>query len=464
MAVNVLMPKWGMTMEEGRVNCWLKKEGEPVERGQPLAEVESSKATEFVEAPATGILARVLVPEGQTVPIATVIGVIGTDGESLPEEALGPVKSATEPTSAKPILGEQTARGRETAPHKMRLAVSPAARRLAHERQVDLSALKGTGPDGMIVAADVEAALQNAPAFAPLSGVAFFSHGHKLDGILCLPKVYRAGTQVPGVIFALGFTQLKDFLAPEMAKRLTAQGYACLLFDYRGFGKSEGPRGQVFPLEQAADIRAAVTYLATRPEVDGKQIGLVGVSLGGSHALYVAGLDDRVQAVVAISPVGNCGRWLRGRRPYWEWLEFLAQIQDDRAARVRGGPSRRVDAWDIVAPDPDSRTYLEALLREFPVLKCDLSLESAQALIDYCPEAVVERIAPRPVLLVHGDSDLLVPLDESRNLFIRMNEPRKLVVMPGMGHFDCADPKNERFSQVMEAVSHWLAENLAQTH
>src|SRR5262245_58068789 len=83
MATNVLLPKWGMSMQEGQVNCWLKKEGDAVEKGEAIVEVESSKATDLVESPAAGILAKILVAEGATVPIATVIAVIAAPGEAV---------------------------------------------------------------------------------------------------------------------------------------------------------------------------------------------------------------------------------------------------------------------------------------------------------------------------------------------------------------------------------------------
>jgi fermentation-respiration switch protein FrsA (DUF1100 family) len=119
-----------------------------------------------------------------------------------------------------------------------------------------------------------------------------------------------------------------------------------------------------------------------------------------------------------------------------------------------------VDAWEIVTPDAASQAFLEEVFREFPAMKCELSLESAEALIDYCPERMVERIAPRPVLLLHGGTDLLVPVDESRGLFAQAGEPRELVIVPGMAHFDWAVPQDARFDRVMEILIRWLGKHL----
>jgi dipeptidyl aminopeptidase/acylaminoacyl peptidase len=261
-------------------------------------------------------------------------------------------------------------------------------------------------------------------------------------------------------VFCLGFTYVKDLLVPEMARQLSEQGYACLVFDYRGFGASEGPRWRLLPTEQVTDIRSAVTFLAERPEVDANRVGLVGISLGGSHAVYTAGLDPHVQAAAAIAPMGDGRRWLRGSRRYGEWVEFLDKIETDRKARVLGGEQTKVDAWDIVIPDEASRAFLEALYREYPEIKCDLSLETAEALIDYSPQSMVGRIAPRPLLIIHGQDDLMVPLDESRSLFAEAGEPRELEIVPGMGHFDWAVPNDKRFDHVMQVLSRWLGKHL----
>lgn len=463
MATNVLMPKWGMAMQEGLVNCWLKKVGDAVQQGEALVEVESSKATDFVEAPASGVLARILVPEGKTVPIATVIGVIALADETVTDDGShqrqsDAVAAPTSPPPTSPLTTTASAAQRA----RRRASISPAARRLALERGLDPSSLRGTGPDGMIVIEDVQAAVASAPppVKAPISKAVFFSRGDKLDGVLYLPKDYRAGQRLPGLVFCLGYTYVKDLLVPEMARRLSAQGYACLLFDYRGFGKSDGPRGRLFPLEQVADIQAAATWLAAQPAIDAGRIGLVGISLGGAHALQAAALNERIGAVAAIAPIGDGRRWLRGARRSGEWLEFLQRIQADFASRVLGSQPAPVDAWDILAPDPTARAFLEGVLREFPDLKCALSLESAQALIDYRPESLVARISPRPMLLLHGEADLLVPIDESKQLFDHAGEPRELALVPGMGHFDWTMPQDQRFGQVMTILGRWLARHL----
>jgi fermentation-respiration switch protein FrsA (DUF1100 family) len=214
------------------------------------------------------------------------------------------------------------------------------------------------------------------------------------------------------------------------------------------------------PQEQVNDVRAALTFLADQAHVNPEQLAVAGISLGGAHAITVGALDSRVDAVVAIESPGHGKRWLRSLRRHTEWLDFQARLTQDRVQRVRTGQSERVDPLEIVLPDPGSRTFLENVACEFPQMKCDLPLETADALIDYKPEAVVGQIAPRPLLLIHGDNDRLVPVDESRSLFAQAGEPRRLTVVPGMDHFDWVMPNSPGFRRVTQIMVEFLQEFL----
>jgi fermentation-respiration switch protein FrsA (DUF1100 family) len=162
--------------------------------------------------------------------------------------------------------------------------------------------------------------------------------------------------------------------------------------------------------------------------------------------------------VVAIEPVGNGERWLRSLRRHWEWLEFRARLAEDRLQRVRSGQSARVDPLEIVLPDPASRAFLEGVYREFPQMACELPLETGDGLTEYRPESLVGRMAPRPVLFIHGEADRLVPADESRWLFARAGEPRRLEILPGLDHFNWVLPNNPGFRRVADLVVGFLDE------
>ena len=156
MATNVIMPSLGFDMTEGRLARWLKNEGDPVEKGQAIAEIETEKATVEIEAAASGILARTIVQAGETVPVGTVIGVIVETGE---EVVSVPAPPAPPPPAPFPEAGEGD------APSEARVKASPVARRMAEEAGLDLSRIKETGPGGRVLERDVQAAI--AARFAP---------------------------------------------------------------------------------------------------------------------------------------------------------------------------------------------------------------------------------------------------------------------------------------------------------
>jgi pimeloyl-ACP methyl ester carboxylesterase len=260
------------------------------------------------------------------------------------------------------------------------------------------------------------------------------------------------------VVLLAGFTYLKSLLLPDIAKALNTTGYPALVFDYRGFGESDGPRWRLLPSEQVADARAALTFLADQPQVDPERLVVVGISLGGANAIAAAAVEPRVAAVVTIASPGNGERWLRSLRRYWEWDELLARLAADRSRRVRSGESTRVHPLEIVPPDPEAESFFERIYAEFPAMRCELPLETAQALIEFRPEDQVARLAPRPLLLVHGAADRLVPPDESRHVFERAGAPRRLEVLPGIGHFDWVMAGSHGFAEVMQRVTRFLVE------
>ena len=168
MATDVIMPQMGFDMEEGTVVRWLKAEGDNVDRGEPIVEIETDKATVEVESFASGLLRRIVVTEGITVPVGQIIGIIASADEDLPTIET-PAPSPT--PAAKPATVTPEPSTPEPAPSAKggRLLVSPLAKRIAEEKGVDLSTVTGTGPKGRITKEDVLAAAEADQALAPAS-------------------------------------------------------------------------------------------------------------------------------------------------------------------------------------------------------------------------------------------------------------------------------------------------------
>lgn len=149
MATTIIMPKLGLTMTEGTIEKWLKKEGDRVEKGEPLLKILTEKINFQYESPASGILRKVLYKEGAVVPVTTPIAIIAEEGEALPEIELAKTQAPSpEQAPAAAVRTEVKTTGK-------RIFASPAAKKAAEEQGVDLSSLQGSGPEGRIVLADI---------------------------------------------------------------------------------------------------------------------------------------------------------------------------------------------------------------------------------------------------------------------------------------------------------------------
>ena len=171
MAVDVSLPRLGQGMEAGTIVRWLKSEGDTVEKGEALYELDTDKVTQEVEADASGTLLKILAKEGEEIAVGKRIAVIGEQGEDVPDadEAAQEVdEDPQEEGSPGPAREEERERGREAsaedepkeeaASSDGRVKASPLARRIARERGIELASLVGTGPEGRVVAEDVERA------------------------------------------------------------------------------------------------------------------------------------------------------------------------------------------------------------------------------------------------------------------------------------------------------------------
>src|SRR4029079_1279489 len=184
MATQQKLPQLGQGMESGTIVRWLKSEGESVKKREPLYELDTDKVTQEVESDLDGVLLKIVVPEGE-VEVGSTIAVIEADGAGA--EAPAAASEPSEPTAAPPAAeapqhpeqpaqaapraaaGNGDASSAVTIPEGGRIKASPLARRIAREKGLDLSTLTGTGPDGRIVAEDVERAPAGARAAAPVA-------------------------------------------------------------------------------------------------------------------------------------------------------------------------------------------------------------------------------------------------------------------------------------------------------
>jgi pimeloyl-ACP methyl ester carboxylesterase len=278
--------------------------------------------------------------------------------------------------------------------------------------------------------------------------VTFVSDGLRLAGVLHAPAARGAGGRGPGFLVLHGFGSNKDSgVSVAVAKMLAGLGYAALRFDFRGCGESEGPRGRVICLEQVEDTKHALSYLASRPEVDPARIGLIGNSFGAAVAVYAAGVDRRVAACI------SCGGWGDGEKKFRKqhespaaWKRFSDMMEEGRRLRERTGKSLMVPRFDIVPIPPGLRGNLsQGSIMEFP-------FEVVESMYTFMANDVVGNIAPRPLLLLHPAQDSVTPTEQSIDLFLHAGQPTDLHLVADVDHFILSETN----PLVVDLVRSWL--------
>ncbi len=292
--------------------------------------------------------------------------------------------------------------------------------------------------------------------------VSFYSDGLKIAGTLYEPE--GAGDHgCPGIVMCQGMLGNKDYFRfPHVARQFAAMGYVALTWDFRGVGESEGDSSRLYPLEMAEDIGNALTYLQVHPKVDPHRLALIGWSWGGGMVPYVAGLDARVSCAISVVGFGDGKRSLHSLRRLWEWLEFLALLEEDRKSRVVTGDSKRMSLAEFWGADPSINETMEQDLSKMPGMEGvkigSYSLASAEKLMEFRPIDVVDRISPRPILYIAGAKDLVTPAEEVAEMYKRTKEPKSLKVIPGISHYEVYE--EPYLSQVTELAKDWLKEHL----
>ena len=288
--------------------------------------------------------------------------------------------------------------------------------------------------------------------------VSFYSEGVRLVGDVYYPESVKPGERRAGIVLCHGYTGVKDLYLPDNARVLNEAGYVAMIFDYKGWGDSEGPRTRLAPYSRVADVQAALTFLGALPEVDADRLGIYGTSYGGATVVWVGAIDTRVKCVVSVVGIGDGTRWMRSVRRPDEFQDLLERSRQDRVKRAQDGKSEFVSREHILLPDRQSAELAAAARRNNPAAVSAIPLEYVDETLQFNPEWVVDKIAPRPVLFITTDDDRLVPPEQSIELHARAGEPKKLVVLQGFGHYEVY--QEPAFSQVMQATVAWYREHL----
>ena len=291
--------------------------------------------------------------------------------------------------------------------------------------------------------------------------ISYYSDGLKLSGILNT-RENAQGKRFPGVLLVPGFMSTADAFFPGFAEELNKGGFVSLTMDFRGFGESEGVRGEVIPYLQIYDASNAISYLQSRPEVNPDKIAILGVSLGGGEVAYIAARDRRVKAVASMVLVGDGVRRMRKFRTEEQWQTLMQKVQEDRINRAVTGKSKEfrgflkegTDSVLIMPPD------LTSSLKEAEQVEDEKGNSTTLATVDgwlsYKPEEIIDKVSPTPILFVQAEKDEL-EADDADILYRKAKEPKKLFTLKDGVHFDVY---GKRTNEAMKPVLEWFNQYL----
>ena len=258
--------------------------------------------------------------------------------------------------------------------------------------------------------------------------VMFRSGAVRCAADLYLPGGADARSPVPAVVMGHSVVMVKEALGPH-AEYLVRAGFAVLAVDYRTIGSSEGePRGQWFPEQQVEDLRAGVSFLQTRSEIDPERIGLWGHSTGAGVAIMAGVLDRRVKCVAGQNPslldAWDAFEKSRGRA---QMGLIRHALQDDFDRRFDTGEGVVMPA--LPSDDPKLAGYLAQSEELFATFKNQMTLESLEHVLVWAPVNFIHRLAPTPLLMVTGVDDDVHAIDEVLKAFDRAWEPKRLELL-----------------------------------
>ena len=275
--------------------------------------------------------------------------------------------------------------------------------------------------------------------------VEFLSDGLKIIGNLFKPDNFEEGDVLPAVIVAGPMTGVKEQVSGLWAERLAKAGFVTLAFDHRNFGESEGtPRQHEDPAKKIEDLKNAISFLASLPEVDPSKIGACGISMGGGYVLQLAAWDRRIKAVTIVASGLNLGDTfleMMGKEALIKRLEELnaarqkhydtGEVQYIPAVATGGKPAA------MIGDEPfeyygTSRSWSPGWVNRY-------TTESIENLMSFNAVSYAHHVAPTPLLIIHGKNDKYCLPKFAQEVYDKAGEPKVIMWVDAPNHIDLYD-------------------------
>ncbi len=263
--------------------------------------------------------------------------------------------------------------------------------------------------------------------------VYFQSEGARLRGFLHRPDA--GADRLPSIVQGPGWLGLADAkLYIPYHQAFTDAGFAVLIFDYRGFGESEGDRGTISPAWQLEDWRNAIAYMRGREDMDPARAAIFGSGgTGGGNAILVAAAEPAIRATISQVPVADGRDWLHRMRPEHEWIAFLAAVETDRRERAAGRAGVLVPPREGIMIDTPERRASSVKSDVDARIPSAVPLASAHGILEYRPIDAASRV--RGLMVIGVEDDAVTPTDHARRLYAAAGGPKKLVLQSGTTHY-----------------------------
>ena len=297
--------------------------------------------------------------------------------------------------------------------------------------------------------------------------VSFTSQGLKLVGDLRIPDggPFQADGKLPALTLTGPLSGVKDQVVGNYAEKLAEEGFVTLAFDHRNFGDSEGePRQHEDSAGKLADLRDAVGFLATRPEVDADRIAVVGVCLGGGYAVRAGAFDPRVRAVAGVGGAYNSPHRLKGTVGAAGYRGLLAAAIENLERERAGGEIAYVPAVSTdgpaLMPGREPFDYYGTARSTSAVWENRMTVDSRYQLLTLDTLSAAELLDETPFLVVHGTVDEYCTPQGAQAIYDRASGYKEIERIETPNHIDIYDDPRLVVPAV-KRVARFLGEQLA---